>query len=44
LARDDVSEEAKERLKAGKKRLNIVRLQDALDEAVDQLLKTAQRY
>ena len=44
LARDDVSEEVKERLKARRKRLNIVRLQDALDEAVDQLLKTAQRY
>jgi hypothetical protein len=44
LARDDVSEEVKERLKAGRKRLNIVRLQDALMEAVDQLLQTAQRY
>jgi dephospho-CoA kinase len=44
LARDDVSEEVKERLKAGRKGLNIVRLQDALVEAVDQLLQTAQRY
>jgi hypothetical protein len=44
LARDDISEEAKERLKAGRKRLNIVRLRDALMEAVDQLLQTAERY
>ncbi|MDR2245426.1 MAG: hypothetical protein LBE17_01930 [Treponema sp.] len=44
LARDDVGEEAKERLKAGRKRLNIVRLQDALERAVDQLPQTAQRY
>jgi transposase InsO family protein len=44
LARDDVPEEAKERLKAHRKRLNIIRLQDALDEAVDQLLLSAQRY
>jgi hypothetical protein len=44
LACADVSEEAKERLKAGRKGLNIVRLQDALDQAVEQLLRTAQRY
>ena len=44
LVRDDVSEEAKKRLTVQRKRLNIVRLRDALDEAVDQLLKTAQRY
>jgi hypothetical protein len=44
LARDDVSEKVKERLRAGRKRLNIVRLQDALEEAVDHLLRTAQRY
>jgi hypothetical protein len=40
LARDDGSQEVKDRLKAEKKRLTIVRLQDALDEAVGQLLKT----
>jgi hypothetical protein len=34
----------KERLRAGRKRLNIVRLQDALGEAVDQLLQTAQKH
>jgi transposase InsO family protein len=44
LARDDVSEEVKKRLKEHRKRLNIISLQDALDQAVDQLLKTAQRY
>jgi hypothetical protein len=44
LARADVGEEAKERLRAGRKGLNIVRLQDALDKAVDHLLRTAQRY
>jgi hypothetical protein len=44
LAREDVSGEAKDRLKAQRKRLNIVRLQDAVDKAVDQLLQTAQRY
>jgi hypothetical protein len=44
LARADVGEEAKKWLKAGRKGLNIVRLQDALEEAVDQLLRTAQRY
>jgi hypothetical protein len=31
-------------MKAGRKRLNILRLQDALEQAVDQLLQTAQRY
>jgi hypothetical protein len=30
--------------RAQRKRLNIVRLKDALTEAVDRLLKTAQRY
>jgi hypothetical protein len=44
LAREDIPGEVKDRLTAQRKRLNIVRLQDALDEAVDQLLKTAQRY
>jgi hypothetical protein len=42
--RNDVREEVRERLTAERKRLNIVRLQDALDKAVDQLLRTAQRY
>jgi hypothetical protein len=32
-ARDEVSEEVKGRVKAQRKRLNMVRLQDALDEA-----------
>ncbi|MDR0708083.1 MAG: hypothetical protein LBF60_09485, partial [Treponema sp.] len=44
LARDDVSEEVKGRLKAQRKRLGIARLKDALDKAVDTLLKTARRY
>jgi hypothetical protein len=44
LARDDVSEEVKGRLKAQRKRLGIARLNDALDKAVDTLLKTARRY
>jgi hypothetical protein len=44
LARDDVPREAKDRLTAQRERLNIVRLQDALDRAVDQLLQSAQRY
>jgi hypothetical protein len=44
LARDDVPRETKDRLTAQRKRLNIVRLQDALDKAVDQLLQSAQRY
>jgi hypothetical protein len=44
LAREDVREEAKDRLRAQRKRLNIVRLQDAVDRAVGQLPQTAQRY
>jgi hypothetical protein len=44
LAREDVPQEVKDQLMVQRKRLNIVRLQDALEEAVDQLLQSAQRY
>ncbi|MDR3130577.1 MAG: hypothetical protein LBU18_03450, partial [Treponema sp.] len=43
-AREEAPREAKDRLRAQRKWLNIVRLKDALAEAVDRLLKTAQRY
>jgi hypothetical protein len=44
LVRDEVPREAKDRLRARRKRLNLDRLQDALDKAVDRLLQGAQRY